>query len=1178
MKPQTAFPCAVALASIPSATKPPALKGMRFWSLLLLGTLAVGLAGVNEARAAFAVGTTVCTAQSKTAGTTLACTVATQAISAGEVAVLWFAGDNTATADGNDGLLSSVADSGGNAWTVQRCYTNAQGAAAAGATTCVATSKITTTIPIAGTITATFASITAKSIVVKNFTVAAGNTIAVTGTPQDTFNDSTSTAPGSLTISGLAASTEYLFVRSTALERANTTWTVTASHTIATCNGTTGGAAATNMNICGEFRILTATSDTSNPTATSVDSASTFIAFKEVASTTLGNGTDPGGASLAPGGTVTMADAFTFQTSTGTDTITAVVVGLATGTSVGLGLVEITNDAGTTVYGSVTDPASDTPSITLSTGTLTATTTSIQYKIRITPKSHAAMPAPAGATYTVTAKINSWTGTNTAAGSDTAGTTITIDNLSPGNVTAASGTSGDTQVVLTWTNPVDADFNSTVVLRSTTGAVTDTPAEGTTYMVGNTIGASTVACVVASPTATCTDTSVTNGTTYDYKIFTRDTNVNYSATGVVPTGSPFIPSAPGCYAKATGNWESASTWAANASGTGTCPGAGGVPDAGTPAYINVTTAYTVTVTTATAAAASVLIGAPNSGTSTLAIGTGTLTVGGSVTVTGGTGTKKASLTFTTGTLKLGGNLTDSGGTVLTWGTGTVEYNGTGAQTVGAYGYYNLTINKTSGTATTGANITIGNNLTLTTGTLNIGANTIDRGTAGGVLTLSAGSTLQIAAANLPANYSTVSIATTSTVEYNPSFNMTVPAPGGGANYGNLLLSNSGNRAFNVAMTVAGNLTTTGTVAVAMNAGITVNGNFDLGSGTSFDAKAYSHIVRGNFTNNGTFTTNTGANTFTFDGSSAQTITGGVTSFNTVVFNNAAGVTTSVNLSITGNFTNTAGFNAGTTTTTFTGTAAQTISGPATTAFNNLTVNKSSGGVTLSLDVTVNGLLTLTGGNITTGTTTAPNPYPYTLITTTSCTTPSVSRPGGSPGRIVGNLRKKIPTGSSIACTFEVGDSTKYTPIDVTFASVSGTEGSVTGATMPWSTDGHPAVASIDIDPNLNVNRFWTLKNNTVTFTSYEATFNFCSSTVTIDCPSTDIDTGASTADFVIRRYSPEYANSGTWSNVTLATDGAQPTYTKGSGITGLGDFAVGQSTIRAFSREREWIYQRELYY
>ena len=71
-------------------------------------------------------------------------------------------------------------------------------------------------------------------------------------------------------------------------------------------------------------------------------------------------------------------------------------VTLATGTSGGLSLVEITNDAGTVVYGSVADPGSDTPAITLTTN-ITATTTLTQYKIRVTPKSHVNMPAPVGA-------------------------------------------------------------------------------------------------------------------------------------------------------------------------------------------------------------------------------------------------------------------------------------------------------------------------------------------------------------------------------------------------------------------------------------------------------------------------------------------------------------------------------------------------------------------------------------------------------------------------------------------------------------------------------------------------------------------------------------------------------------------------------------------------------------
>lgn len=264
----------------------------------------------------------------------------------------------------------------------------------------------------------------------------------------------------------------------------------------------------------------------------------------QAAITTLGNGSDPANTSRTPGGGSANAGAFSFQTNNGTDTVTAATVTLATGTAAGISLIEITNVAGNTLYGAIADPASDTPTIPLTTNTLTTTTALTEYRIRITPKSHVNMPAPPGANYAVTAHISSWASNNTPAGSDNAGATVTIDNLSPGNVTAASANAGDAQVNLSWSNPADPDLATIILLRRPASAVASTPVEGVTYAVGNTIGSATVACVVTPPGASCTDSGLTNNTTYHYALFTRDSSGNYSTPGVIPGNSPATPN--GC--------------------------------------------------------------------------------------------------------------------------------------------------------------------------------------------------------------------------------------------------------------------------------------------------------------------------------------------------------------------------------------------------------------------------------------------------------------------------------------------------------------------------------------------------------------------------------------------------------------------------------------------------------
>ena len=274
-----------------------------------------------------------------------------------------------------------------------------------------------------------------------------------------------------------------------------------------------------------------------------IDYVSLEIDYTPPPTTTLGTDTDPSSATIAPGAGATAADAFTLQTNTGTDAITAVVVGLGTNVYTGVGLVEITNDAGSTVYGSVTNPGSDTPSISL-TG-LTATNVSTIYRIRVTPKIHTSMPAVPGAEYVITAKINSWTGTNTQAGSDTAGATVTIDNLSPSNVTTPSAsTAGDTQATIRYTTPAGTDLASAIILRNTV-AITGTPTEGVTYNAGDSVGSDTVACVDSTITAStadsCIATGLSNGTTYYFKIFMKDTHGNYSQTGVVSNPTSLTP-------------------------------------------------------------------------------------------------------------------------------------------------------------------------------------------------------------------------------------------------------------------------------------------------------------------------------------------------------------------------------------------------------------------------------------------------------------------------------------------------------------------------------------------------------------------------------------------------------------------------------------------------------------
>jgi len=310
-----------------------------------------------------------------------------------------------------------------------------------------------------------------------------------------------------------------------------------------------------------------------NPAANSwlVDHVKVTVNFTAAAiTTTLGSGTDPASTTTAPGTSIGDAGAFTLQTSSGTDTSTAMTVLLAAaGTPYeGISEVRVTSDDGATLYFSaISDPATTT--LNFSGGTsIPVSTSSAQFKIRVTPKTHANMPAVSGAGYDLSPRVTAFTSTNSQAGSDSNSNTLTIDNLSPSDVTSTSTSPGDTQVTVSWTNP-GGDFSNVVILRATS-TISDVPTEGSSPSVNDTIGASTVR-YISSGTST-TDTGLTNNTEYFYKIFAKDTNGNYSTPGVqvsaTPTAAPTVPTVPQNLSATAGDAVVDLSWNAPASDGG----------------------------------------------------------------------------------------------------------------------------------------------------------------------------------------------------------------------------------------------------------------------------------------------------------------------------------------------------------------------------------------------------------------------------------------------------------------------------------------------------------------------------------------------------------------------------------------------------------------------------------
>ncbi|GHV74793.1 hypothetical protein AGMMS49940_20950 [Spirochaetia bacterium] len=211
-----------------------------------------------------------------------------------------------------------------------------------------------------------------------------------------------------------------------------------------------------------------------------------------------------------------------------------------------------------------------------------------------------------------------------------------FDPTPPAEVSSLTATAGNTEVVLTWTDPADSDFDKVVITFS------PEPPSGT----------STVD--VAAGTQTATITGLTNGTAYTFTVKTVDTLGNTSA-GTPATATPVVPIT--YTVTVDGNVVTASTkidFVFNAAVTGLTDGditIAGPPGAATKGTLteNDSTHWSLTLTVTTPGLATVAISK-----------TGIESVAKSITLHGG-------LTFTAGVATAAFSSSDING--VTYGNG-----------------------------------------------------------------------------------------------------------------------------------------------------------------------------------------------------------------------------------------------------------------------------------------------------------------------------------------------------------------------------------------------------------------------------------------------------------------------------------------------------------------------------
>jgi hypothetical protein len=431
-------------------------------------------------------------------------------------------------------------------------------------------------------------------------------------------------------------------------------------------------------------------------------------------------------------------------------------------------------------------------------------------------------------------------------------------------------------------------------------------------------------------------------------------------------------------------------------------------------------------------------------------------------------------------------------------------------------------------------------LSIGTGSVTVGGNLVISGTtANSRVTFTGSGALNLAGAF---DATTVFTASTGTVNYNGSGAQIIPAYA----YNNLHVNKT-----------AGTATLSGDTAVGGNLSIgTAGGTLDLSTftanrtatgGTLTVVNGATLRIGGTNTFPANYTTNTlqAASTVEYyggdqnvhnltyghlilSGGSTKTPLPGTTTiagnFTLGTGTTYAGTTNNPTVSLAGNFSNSGTFNSGTGTFTFNGTAVQNLSGA--TTFTNATLSNSAG-LNLSGNMSVTGTLTLISGKITTG---------ASRVIIGASGSISGATDAGAGRYVVGTVEKNFTATGTF--DFPIGDPSNYTPVNLSVTTL----GAAGGIAASQTVGDHPNIGTSGLNPDLSVNRYWTLASTGFAGT-FDATFNYVTG---------DKDLAANPPDFEVERFS-----SGTWTRKTVSNRvGNSISIT---GVTGFGDFAIAEA-------------------